>query len=62
MQTNQVERFPIILVCKSFWNEVLGFQKLIDYGVIDAADMKLIHFVDSAEEAWDHIANWYELN
>ncbi|MDO9015127.1 MAG: LOG family protein, partial [Polynucleobacter sp.] len=62
MQTNKVERFPIILVCKSFWDEVLGFQKLIDYGVIDAADMKLIHFVDTAEEAWNYIANWYELN
>jgi uncharacterized protein (TIGR00730 family) len=62
MQTNKVERFPIILVCKSFWDEVLGFQKLIDYGVIDAADLQLIHFVDSAEEAWDYIANWYELN
>ena len=62
MQTNKVERFPIILVCKSFWDDVLGFQKLIDYGVIDAADMQLIHFVDSAQEAWDHIAQWYELN
>jgi uncharacterized protein (TIGR00730 family) len=62
MQTNKVERFPIILVCKPFWDEVLGFQKLIDYGVIDAADMQLIHFVDSAQEAWDHIAQWYELN
>jgi predicted Rossmann-fold nucleotide-binding protein len=49
-------------VCKSFWDEVLGFQKLIDYGVINAADLQLIHFVDSAEEAWDYIAEWYELN
>jgi hypothetical protein len=24
--------------------------------------MQLIHFVDSAQEAWDHIAQWYELN
>jgi predicted Rossmann-fold nucleotide-binding protein len=62
MQTNKVERFPIILVCKSFWDEVLGFQKLIDYGVIDAVDLQLIHFVDSAQEAWDYIAQWYELN
>ena len=62
MQTKKVERFPIILVCKSFWDEVMGFQKLIDYGVIDAADLQLIHFVDSAQEAWDYIAQWYELN
>lgn len=62
MQTNKVERFPIILVCKSFWDEALGFQKLIDYGVIDAADMQLLHFVEDAEEAWTAIANWYELH
>jgi uncharacterized protein (TIGR00730 family) len=62
MQTNKVERFPIILVCKSFWDDVVHFQKLIDYGVIDEADLKLIHFVEGATEAWDYIANWYELN
>lgn len=62
MQTKKVERFPIILVCKSFWDDVLCFDKLIDYGVIDEEDLKLIHFVEDAEEAWTAIANWYELN
>jgi uncharacterized protein (TIGR00730 family) len=62
MQTNKVERFPIILVCKSFWDEVLCFDKLIDYGVIDETDLNLIHFVEDAEEAWAAIANWYELH
>ena len=62
MQTNKVERFPIILVCKSFWNDVICFNKLIDYGVIDEVDLNLIHFVEDAEEAWTAIANWYELN
>lgn len=62
MQTKKVERFPIILVCKSFWSDVLSFDKLIDYGVIDEEDLKLIHFVEDAEEAWTAIANWYELN
>lgn len=61
MQTKKVERFPIILVGKSFWQEVINFQKMLEHGVIDHADMELIHFVETAEEAWAIIRNWYQL-
>jgi uncharacterized protein (TIGR00730 family) len=61
MQTKKVERFPIILVGKTFWQGVINFQQMLDHGVIDQADMDLIHFVETAEESWAVIRNWYQL-
>ena len=61
MQTKKVERFPVILVGRAFWQEVINFKQMLDHGVIDQADMDLIHFVDSAQEAWMVIQNWYQL-
>lgn len=61
MQTKKVKRFPIILVGKLFWNEVINFKQMIDHGVIDQADMDLIHFVDTAQEAWAVIRDCYQL-
>jgi uncharacterized protein (TIGR00730 family) len=61
MQTKKVERFPIVLVGKSFWQEVINFKQMLDHGVIDQTDMDLIHFVETADEAWAVIRNWYKL-
>ena len=61
MQTKKVERFPIILVGKTFWQEVISFKQMLSYGVIDKADMDLIHFVETAPEAWTVIQDWYQL-
>ena len=61
MQTKKVERFPIILVGKDFWCDVIDFQNMISYGVIEQADLDLIHFVETAKEAWTVIKDWYDL-
>ncbi|QWE23931.1 LOG family protein [Polynucleobacter sp. AP-Elch-400A-B2] len=61
MQTKKVERFPIILVGKSFWQEVINFKEMLNHGVIDQVDMELLHFVETAEEAWAVIRDWYQL-
>jgi uncharacterized protein (TIGR00730 family) len=61
MQTKKVVRFPIILVGQDFWCEVINFKKMLEHGVIEQADMDLIHFVEAAEEAWTVIRDWYQL-
>ena len=61
MQTKKVERFPIVLVGKRFWQEVVSFKQMLEYGVIDQVDMDLIHFVETAPEAWAVIRDWYQL-
>jgi len=62
MQTKKVTRFPVILMGKEFWNQMVHFQEMIEFGVIDEGDMKVIHFAETAEEAWAIIRNHYQLS
>lgn len=61
MQTKKVDPLPIILVGRDFWCETINFQGMLDHGVIDQTDLDLIHFVETAPEAWEVIRNWYQL-
>ena len=61
MQTKKVNHFPIILVGRDYWCDVIHFKKMLEYGVIEQADMDLIHFVETAKEAWEVIRDWYQL-
>jgi len=62
MQTHKVDRLPIILVGTAFWENAIDFNLMMQYGVIDQADMKLIHFTETAEETWQVIQQWYQLS
>lgn len=61
MQTKKVTRFPVILMGKEFWTQMVHFQEMIEFGVIDEDDMKVIRFAETAEEAWAIIKNHYQL-
>jgi uncharacterized protein (TIGR00730 family) len=61
MQTKKVTPFPIILVGKEFWTGMLKFEQMVEFGVIDAIDMQVIHFAETAKEAWAIIKNHYQL-
>ena len=61
MQTKKVSRFPVILVSKSFWTEMVNFKQMTEFGVIDQADLEGVHFVETAQEAWGIIRDWYSL-
>jgi uncharacterized protein (TIGR00730 family) len=61
MQTKKVERFPVVLVGRDFWREVINFDQMLAHGVIEQADMDLIYFVETAQEAWAVIRDWYQL-
>jgi uncharacterized protein (TIGR00730 family) len=61
MQTQKVVRIPVILVGASFWNEIVNFKQMVEFGVIDSEDMQNLHFAETAQEAWQIIENWYQL-
>jgi predicted Rossmann-fold nucleotide-binding protein len=52
-QTRKASRVPIVLIDEGYWREVVSFDKLIEYGMIDPADLTLFRFADNAEGAWD---------
>ncbi len=46
---------PIVLFGKDFWKRLVDFEYLAETGLISGDDLKLIHFSDTPEEAWDYI-------
>jgi uncharacterized protein (TIGR00730 family) len=62
VQTGKMKPIPILLFGKTFWNRVLNFEALADEGVINRADLNLFQWVETAEEAWQKIAAFYELD
>jgi hypothetical protein len=60
IQTGKSRRRPIMLFGRAFWDKLINFQHLVDTGMISAGDLELFHFVETAEEAWDKFAAYYE--
>ncbi len=46
-------KLPIILFDEEFWASTFNLQNLIDVGTINAEDLDLFSYANSAEEAWD---------
>ncbi len=61
IQTGRMEHVPLILFGSEFWNSIVDFQALADFGTISPDDLDLLNFVDTADEAWSIIANHYEI-
>ena len=61
VQTGKVERMPILLYGREFWTRVINFDELLLEGTISPADLDLFQFVETAEEGWDKIREFYEL-
>ena len=52
MQTRKIDRrIPVILFGSSYWKEIVDFEALARYGMIDAADLQLFHWADEPSEA-----------
>ena len=48
---------PIVLFGTEFWTKLVDFDYLAEMGLISNEDLALIHFSDTAKEAWDYIRN-----
>ncbi|WP_340159642.1 LOG family protein [uncultured Hoeflea sp.] len=61
IQTRRMDHVPLILFGSEFWNSIVDFQALADFGTISPEDLDLLNFVDTAEEAWSIIARHHEI-
>lgn len=59
IQTTKMDRIPLILFRREFWNKVINFQALVDEGMVSPKDLDLFHIVETADEAWDIIQAFY---
>jgi len=51
-QTDKAPPIPIVLVDEAYWRSVIGFEALIEHGMIAATDMDLLRFAEDAEGVW----------
>ena len=62
VQTRKIKPVPIILVGEEYWRKAFDVNFLVEEGVIDEEDRELFWFAETAEEIWNGILLWYEVN
>lgn len=61
VQCRKAKPVPIILYGSEFWHSLINFNMLADLGTISEQDLDLLRFVDSPQEAWGAIYEFYNL-
>ncbi|WP_296677924.1 TIGR00730 family Rossman fold protein [Novosphingobium sp.] len=61
IQTGKMKPIPILLYGRDFWDKVVNFDALVEEGVINADDIKLFHRVETADQGWQVICDFYDI-
>ncbi|NML07695.1 LOG family protein [Sphingomonas sp. G-3-2-10] len=59
IQTGKIAPIPVLFYGKDFWNRVVNFEALCEEGVISPRDLDLFHFVETAEEGWEIVKDFW---
>jgi uncharacterized protein (TIGR00730 family) len=62
MQTGKCRRRPILMFGREFWTRLIDIDHLVETGMISPGDEQLFRFVETAEEAWQLLADDYGLD
>ncbi len=62
IQTGKIKPLPFLLFGKEYWERVINLDTMVNEGMIAAADKDLFLYVETAEEAWHHIARFWNLS
>ncbi len=56
IQTKKIgKEIPIYLYGKTFWEELINFEKFLEWGVISEQDLGLLKIVDEVDQAFDNL-------
>jgi len=58
-QTIRMQDLPIVMYGREYWSQVIDFQFLADEGTIADADLELISYAETPQEAWDIIEEFH---
>ncbi len=58
IQTGRMERIPVLLFGRTFWERIVNWQALAEAGTIAQEDLELFRYTDTAEEALEAIDGW----
>lgn len=51
-QTRKSPPIPVVLFDEAYWRSIIGFDALVERGMIAAEDMQLLRFAEDAEGLW----------
>jgi len=56
IQTGKItKKLPIVLYGKEYWDEVLNIDAMVKWGTLVDEDVKLLHFSDEVEDAYQYL-------
>ena len=61
IQTGRMDRVPVLLFGKKFWERVIDMEALAEEGTISPDDPDLFTTVDTADEGWDVVSDFYRI-
>lgn len=59
VQTRKSAQVPIVLYDTAYWKKLLNLDVLVEEGMISPEDPQLLRYVDSPEDAWREIRDFY---
>ena len=59
IQTTKMDRIPVVLVGREFWEDLVDWQLLVDEGLIAPEDLRLFSWAETGAEAWQKILAFY---
>ncbi len=54
-QTGKAQHVVIVLVGRAFWERLINWKLLVEEGLIGEEELRLFHYAETAQEAWDLI-------
>ncbi|MFA7430452.1 MAG: TIGR00730 family Rossman fold protein [Rhodospirillaceae bacterium] len=59
IQTRKIAPMPVLLFGESWWRRIINFDALVEEGTISPEDLDIIKFVETAEDGWNAILDFY---
>jgi len=58
IQTGKIKKnLPIVLFGKEYWNKLINFETLVEYGTINRKDLDLFFLTSSVDDAFEHVTS-----
>jgi hypothetical protein len=51
-QTRKARLIPIVLFDEAYWRAIINFEALVEHRMVEAADLDLFRFAESADDVW----------
>ncbi|MCR9271606.1 MULTISPECIES: LOG family protein [Mameliella] len=62
IQTGRMQRVPMLLFGREFWERIINWDALADAGTISREDLDLFRYVENAAEAMEIVETWGPLD